>query len=253
MPPTVKVIGTFTAGEALEPYRRVKFDGSNADTIVYADATDGDSWIGATLPNPEGDAYASGDRVSVALRGENYGLEITASAAVTANATIYPEDDGKVSDDAGTVTIGTAIYGTASTSGDRIVMLPNKGAGSAPDETSIAPADATTLAGVPVALRVAGLAAAATTHEIKKPARKLRLLHATAVLRDQTTATDVLLKVGATTVAAALSLDTADEHKMFNLNDAVTEIAAASTIYASVATAATAPGVDIYILAMPVP
>ena len=46
--------------------------------------------------------------------------------------------------------------------------------------------------------------------------------------------------------------DTADENQLFHLNDAVTEMAAASTVYVNLATTATAPGVDTFILLAPV-
>jgi len=244
---------TLIAGEALEPYRRVKYDGSTAASVVYADASDGDSWIGVTLPGPDGDGVASGDPVTIDLRAEHKGLKCECSAAVTANASIYPEDDGKISDDAGTVVIGTA-QGSHVGSGDGsiIVFHPNAGSGSAPDEEAIANADATSGAGIVIGLIKTGMTAAATTHEIKKPSRKLKPIKAWGVLRDGTTNTDVVLKVGGSAICSAVSFTSTDELLDFELTDAVTEIEAASTVYASVATACTSPGVDVYLLCLPV-
>ncbi len=244
---------TLIAGEALEPYRRVKYDGSTAATVEYADAADGDSWIGVTLPREDGDAVADGDPVDVELRGEHKTIKVSTSAAVTKNAPIYPENDGQVSDDAGSVVIGTASgTHTASGADEIIAMQPNAGSGSAPDEEAIANADAVTGAGIVIGLQKLGFTAISTEVEVPKPNRKLQLLGAWGVLRNGATNVDVELKVGGTVVAAAQSFTETDARLTFNLNDAVTEVAAASTIYASIATTATAPGVDVYVLCLPV-
>ncbi len=244
---------TLIAAEALEPYRRGKYDGSTAAHVVYADASGGDSWIGGTPPREGGDGGANGDPVDVELRGEHKTIKVETSAAVTKNASIYPENDGKVSDDAGSVVIGTASgTHTASASGEIIAMQPNAGSGSVPDEESIANADSTTGAAIGIVLQKRGFTAISTEVEVKKPARKLHLVKAWGVLRDGTTNVDVLLKVGGTTIAAAKSFTTTDEVLTFDLSDAVTEVAAASTIYASIATTATAPGMDVYVLCIPI-
>lgn len=237
--------------DAMAPYRRVKIDGSDPTKVLYADASDGDSWIGTTEPMPGGDP-ANGEPVTIRLRGESRTVKVCVTEAVEVGDSLYPENDGKVSDTAGSVVVGTALS-AAGGSGGIVEMLPNAGSGSAPDEEAIAPADGTTGAGIPIMLTRFGLATAATTHEIKKPARKLRIMRAWAVLRDGTTDSDILLKVGASSICAAKSFTATDELLDFSITDTVTEIAAASTIYASIATAATAPGFDVYILALPVP
>uniref|UniRef100_A0A6M3K7F2 Uncharacterized protein n=1 Tax=viral metagenome TaxID=1070528 RepID=A0A6M3K7F2_9ZZZZ len=116
---------TLVAGEELEPYRRVKYH-STAGQVVYADATDADNWIGITQPSEDGEV-ASGGQVNVKLRGASRTLKVEAGAAVTANANLYPEDDGKVSDDAGTVMIGLAAgTDTAGAAGTIIEMHPHR-------------------------------------------------------------------------------------------------------------------------------
>ncbi|MCK4340284.1 MAG: hypothetical protein KAY37_01000 [Phycisphaerae bacterium] len=111
---------TLVAGEELEPFRRVKYH-TSAGQVVYADAADENNWIGVTEPGPDGDAIASGGQVSVVLRGGHKTLKMEAGAAVTANAWLYPEDDGKVSDDAGSTVIGQAA-GADTASGDGSVV-----------------------------------------------------------------------------------------------------------------------------------
>lgn len=80
---------TFTSGEALAANRLVKL---SSGTVVYADATDYP--IGVT----ERAALTSGDPVAVRLANAAGTVELTASAAVTAGATLYGTNDGKVDD-----------------------------------------------------------------------------------------------------------------------------------------------------------
>ncbi len=82
-------VRTFTAGEALEAYRRVKLS-STAEQVEYADKND--DFIGVTL-----EAAASGSPVAVKMHNTPGSVEVEASAAITVNSTIYGADDGKVS------------------------------------------------------------------------------------------------------------------------------------------------------------
>lgn len=243
---------TLRAGEALEPYRRVKYNGSTDGYVVYADAADGDSWIGVTLPNAEGDGVALGDQVTVQLRGENCTLKVETSAAVTGNASIYPENDGKVSDDAGTVIIGTAAgESVAGGSGGVIEMHPNAGSGSVPDEEAIANADATNGQGIPFVIRKEGVTASGDT-QIPGNTRKLKIIGGWTVLRNATTATTVKVKVGGTDVSLTAALATADDNVLLDVNDAVTEVTTGATVYINLSATATAPGVDTYLVCLPI-
>lgn len=242
---------TLLNGEAaaMPPYRRVKIDGSNPTKVVYADASDGDSWIGTSEPMEGGDA-AVGAPVTIRLRGESRTLKCEASAAVVAGASVYPENDGKVSDDAGSVVIGTSV-GAVAGSGGVVEVLPNAGSGSAPDEEAIANADGTTQAGVCIALEKRGVTASGDT-AIPMPARKLRIRKAFAVLRNATTATTVKIKIGATDISLTSALSTADTFSMLNVKDDVTEVTSGGTIYLNLSATATSPGVDVFIDAIPV-
>lgn len=112
-------IKSFTAGEALEPFRRVKL---SSGTAVYADA--GDRHIGVTV-----DGAASGAQVAVKLINHPGTRKIECAAAVTTGATVYAADDGKVDDDS---TLGESI-GIALDTGDgagsiiEVMPLPKVG------------------------------------------------------------------------------------------------------------------------------
>lgn len=82
-------IRTFTAGEALEASRRVRF--SSTGTIVYADA--GEKHIGITV-----DVVASGAQVAVKMNNFPGTRKLTCAGAVTSGATVYGAADGKVDD-----------------------------------------------------------------------------------------------------------------------------------------------------------
>jgi len=238
---------TLVAGEALVRYRRVKYH-STIGQVVYAAASDGDSWIGVTLPGPDGGDTASGDPVAVHLRCEGWTLKVECAAAVTKNAPLYPENSGCVSDDAGTVIIGTAAGESVGSGAASIIeMHPNGGSGSVPTEESVANLDSTTKASVGILLKKLGVTASGST-EIKKPARKLTPVLAWSVLRSATTATNVKIINATTDISAALAHATADLCVFHNLDDAATEIAASATLYVNLATTATAPGVDVYVL-----
>jgi len=106
-------IKAFTSGEALAARRRVKWSSS---TVVYADA--GEACIGVTEH-----ACASGEIVSVRLRNHPGTFKIAASEALSAGASLYGANDGKVADTAS----GTAYYTAleaATANGDIIECMP---------------------------------------------------------------------------------------------------------------------------------
>ena len=81
----------FNAGEALEPWRRVKLNGATVKEVVYADA--GEEAIGITQKRTSED-----DAVPVKLLANAQGtFKVEASAATTAGGQLYGAADGKVS------------------------------------------------------------------------------------------------------------------------------------------------------------
>lgn len=111
-------IPTFTAGEALEQYRRVKIESGTTTTppeVVYADA--GEQAIGYTVNN-------AADGCLVAVKTINYpGTRIAvASEALAVNATLYSAADGKVSDTSSGSAVGLAVQ-AATADGDEIEIV----------------------------------------------------------------------------------------------------------------------------------
>ena len=107
-------IRSFTAGEALEPFRRVKI---SSGTAVYADA--GDRYDGVTL-----DTVASGAQAAIKLRNHPGTYKIECAGAVTSGATVYAADDGKVDEN---VALGESIgisLDTGDGSGSIVEVLP---------------------------------------------------------------------------------------------------------------------------------
>lgn len=244
---------TLVAGEAMSVYRRVKYH-SSAGQVVYADAADGDGWIGVTMPGPDGGGVAMGDPVTIELRGENKTLKVECSTTVTANASLYPENDGKVSDDAGTVVIGTAAGTDTGAASTIIEMHPNGGSGSVTTDSTIAGLSGTTLGAVPIIYRK--VVTATTTAAVANPGRAIRIVDVHAV-HIGNTATQVKLLNGATEIVAAASLALAGTTGVLTrataynaTNIASLSVTASGTVYAALATA-DATGVEVIITAVP--
>lgn len=242
---------TFNNGEAaaIPPYRRVKIH-STPTEVVYADASDGDAWIGVTEPMPGG-SPANGKPVTIKLRSENTTLKVETTEAVDVGDSLYPENDGKVSDTAGTVVVGTCLSVTGA-SGGITEMLPNAGSGSVPDEESVAAADGTTGAGIPIFLRVSGITASAATTTITRPARALQVLDVW-VTQLGTTATTVTLKNGATAFTDAIAVGTTAgvRTRVTTFTTASADLTASDVLNVALATA-DATGVEVVVVCLPV-
>lgn len=105
----------FTAGAALEPYRRVKLDGSNANQVVYAGLNE--AAIGETTQR-----IASGEKGPIQLHFPT--RKYVAGAAIAVNALVYSLANGKI-DDVSTsagAAIGWALE-AATADGDEIEVL----------------------------------------------------------------------------------------------------------------------------------
>ena len=128
-------IPTFTAGEALEQYRRVKIENGTTTVppeVVYADA--GEQAIGYTTQ-----AVADGCLVSV--KTINYpGTRIAiASEAFAVDATLYAAADGKVADTASGFAVGKAVQ-AATADADEVEIIDFAVASTTAATTSIADA-----------------------------------------------------------------------------------------------------------------
>ncbi len=232
---------TFVAGEALAAYRRVKRH-STPTQVVYADASDGDSWIGVTAH-----AAASGDPVTIDLRSENVTLKMVGTEAIDNGDALYPENDGKVSDTAGTVIIGQAMNATAG-SGEVVEVLPNGASGAVPSDESVGNLDD----GGAIPIHMTVLATATGSTAIPKPARKLRMVNAWCYNRGTSDSNVNLLNAANTATRASVAAGTtADVFKQLEITDAQYEVLATSTLYADISTAS-ATGVEVHVLAIPV-
>jgi len=104
---------TFTSGEALAIYCRVKY---SAGTVVYADA--GEPYIGITM-----EAVATATPVTVRLRTASGTCKVTAAGTFSTAAQLYGADDGEVDDVAAGQVFGMALE-AATADGDIIEAIP---------------------------------------------------------------------------------------------------------------------------------
>lgn len=99
---TVDRVKTFTAGEALAAYRRVKLSNASGTQVEYSDA--GQEFIGITEA-----AAASGTQVAVRLWAPCSTFKATAAEAISVGDVIYGAADGKVADTPAGPAIGRAL------------------------------------------------------------------------------------------------------------------------------------------------
>lgn len=111
---------TFTAGEDLVAFRRVKISSS---TVVYADAGDGGIGVVQAAVDYSEDANAC-------IRLDNAGgtSKMMASGAISAGDKVYPDADGKITATAISPCIGIALE-ASTTDGDIIEVLSGEAEG----------------------------------------------------------------------------------------------------------------------------
>jgi hypothetical protein len=110
---------TFTAGEALEPHRRVLLNSSNL--VMYADANE--RCVGVT----DGRAAASGDPIAVMLVSKEGTVEVEANEAIEIADVVYGGADGKVSDTSTTAIQFGIAMSAATATGQIIEVLVDQG------------------------------------------------------------------------------------------------------------------------------
>lgn len=230
---------TFTAGEALEAFRRVKLSSGN---VVYAGA--GEEFIGVTQ-----DKVASGDPVNVALRASARTYKMVAAAAVTAGAVIYGAASGKVDDAASGVAQGTALE-AATADLDVIECLLNNGVAGSIDGASTAIGDPTANGAVPIIFSLQGVTDAQTAATIVTAAFKFRIIDWWIVSRDTTAANIKLVNV-ATDASAVKAKGTTDDAivRGGDIIEAQRDVAAATALKVHASAAA---GFDIFVMAIKV-
>jgi len=108
----------FVAGENLAAHRRVKR--GSANEVVYADAADGDNWIGVTMHAKEANR-----QVTVRFRNTPGSFFFTADSAIADALQLKVADDGKVNNAAeGQATIPYMSNEAATADGDVIECVP---------------------------------------------------------------------------------------------------------------------------------
>ncbi len=114
---TVGPVKTFTAGEDIGRYVRVKVDTTSTDLpIDVLIAGPGDNWIGVTR-----EEVSSGDPVGVILKHMYGTLPMVAAGAVSKGATAFPAPAGRVSG-SGDSAFGTVIV-AATAAGDIVEVV----------------------------------------------------------------------------------------------------------------------------------
>jgi len=122
---------TFTAGEELAAYRRVKGSDYTTSpvTVSYADA--GEDFIGVTLDNAE-----SGDPIAVQPIAKDGSFLVEADEALSAGSDLYGADDGRVADtSSGTAYFKALVAATAQ--GDIIEAVLHPGVATTAGNVSI--------------------------------------------------------------------------------------------------------------------
>lgn len=109
---------TFTAGEALAQYRRVKLDGSTAKQVVYADA--GDHGIGTVRV-----LCASGDLIGITPHVWEGTQKMVAAGVIAVNTEVFAAADGKIQQAPCGERLGIALEAAAG-DGHVIEVMPLK-------------------------------------------------------------------------------------------------------------------------------
>lgn len=114
---TEKNTKTFTAAEALAANRLVKLASGSGVSVQYNDQSDSNAYIGVTQ-----NKVANGEMVTIALKTNGRTMIAIASETLSAGATLYAADDGKVSDTSSGNAIGKALE-AATADGDEIECI----------------------------------------------------------------------------------------------------------------------------------
>lgn len=109
---------TVLAGEALEPRRLVKYNGT---TWVYADAADIPIGVHPKREDPGSDGTANGKHGPIHLLSPDQTVEVEAAGTITAGAEVFAAADGKISA-SGTNAVGIALQ--AGSAGSSVEIIP---------------------------------------------------------------------------------------------------------------------------------
>jgi len=228
---------SFTAGEALAAYRRVKL---SSGEVVYADQIDSDGFVGVTAQ-----AAASGASVAVDLKGDYRTFKCVSADTFAVGATLYAADDGTVSDTSSGNAIGTAID-ASTTAGDVVEVLLDAGSSSAPGPTAVA--NEGSAHALPIVIRKV-ISSTGATHAVATAARNMQIVNAWMIARDANAANVTLLNAG-TACTAATAKGTGDD-VIVPFGSIIAEYDTVASGAAITATFSATGAADIVILAVP--
>ena len=197
-------VKTFTATEALEPFRRVKLTSASGTAVEYADQSDSSAYIGVTLS-----AAAITTQVPVALKGEHRTFKVEAADTFSVGATLYAADHGKVSDTSSGNTIGTALE-ACTTANDIVECLLDNASASAPGASSIG-VYSDTAGGVPFVIKATCTAAGAEDETVIASFPRKALVVGAYMLARDTNAANVTLKNATNPFTAATAKGGTDD------------------------------------------
>ena len=237
-------IKAFTAGEALEAFRRVKLSAGSGTQVEYADA--GEEFIGITAA-----AAASGDSVSVIMRSASRTHKAVAAEVLAAGAVIYGANDGKVQDTVSGTAQGIALE-AATADGEVIEVYFNNGAAG-----NISPAsvinDAANIGAFPILIRkVCNFDGVPTAIAVATAARKLRIVDYWIRAID-TTASNISVKNAGTLISTAVLAKGATIDAIVHaatIVEAQAEVALGAAI--TVESSAASADIELFILAVPI-
>lgn len=237
-------IKAFTAGEALEAFRRVKLSTGSGTQVEYADA--GDEFIGITAA-----AAASGDSVSVVMRSASRTYKAVAAEALAAGAVIYGANDGKVQDTVSGTAQGIALE-AANADGEVIEVYFNNGAAGniGPDSVKVEAADE---GAFPILIRkVCNFNATPDAIDVATTTRKLRIIDWWLRAID-TTAANITVKNAGTSISTNVLAKGATADAIVrgaSIVEAQAEVASGAAI--TVESSAASADIELFILAVPI-
>jgi len=193
---------TFTSGEALEAYRRVKLRAGSGFIVEYADA--GEKDIGVTQEKVE-----ISKPVALKLRNAPGTVEIESSEEFAVGVTLYGANDGKVQDTASGDPLGTALDNSTA-DGCIAEVLRDKGEAASIDGASVKVEAEAGNGAIPVIFRKSGITDATTALEIVAAPFAFKVIDWWMISRD-TTVSNIKLQNDADDLSANKAKGTAND------------------------------------------
>jgi len=232
---------SFTAGEDLAAYRRVKL---SAGEVIYADA--GEEFIGFTQ-----EAVSDGDQVTVALRSAARTYKAVAAEPFALDAVLYGANDGKVQDTVSGTAQGVALE-AATADGDIVEILSNNGAAGNIGPAAVKNEAVNEGAFLILIRKVCNFDAVPTAIDVATTTRKLRIIDWWLRAIDNTAANITVKNAGTSISTAALAKGATVDAivRGVSIVEAQAEVASGAAI--TVESSAASADIELFILAVPI-